>query len=153
MKLYRTLFLAVLLAPFVAFAQKPLQFSFKDLQGKTFTHQQLVPGQPTMVMFFDPYCDHCEQQAKYLRDAKDKFLKVNLVWVTTEDAAAAKSFRDKNLPLSIFPKVHVLTDPEFVFDGYFGYSEVPSIYLFNKEGKRVKDFHHETPAAELLKYL
>lgn len=142
----------VLLFALAASAQSSLKFAFKDLAGKDFTQANLKPGMPVMVFFFDPYCDHCEAQAKAIREAKAKFAHVQFVWVTTESAEAAKKFRDAQFGPT-FPNMHVLTDPKFQFDAYFGYTEVSTSHLFNKDWKKTKTFTHETTAAELLKYL
>jgi len=50
-------------------------------------------------------------------------------------------------------KVYILQDKQFLFDGYFGYSEIPSIYVYNQQWQRVKAFNKETPADVLLRFL
>ena len=134
-------------------AQQSLpQFSFLDLDGKTFTYAQLRSDIPTIVFFFDPYCEHCQQQATWMKDAKSKLTHVQQVWVTTEEPISARDFGEKYLGAD-WDNVHILIDKQFLFDGYFGYSEIPSIYLYNNQGQRVKAFNKETPADVLLRFL
>ena len=132
--------------------QKLPKFSFTDLEGNTFTYAQLRTDIPTLVFFFDPYCDHCQQQAAWIREAKAQLGNVQQVWVTTEEPVATQNFWDTHLGTD-WDNVHVLIDKQFLFDGYFGYSEIPSIYVYNKQGMQVKSFNKETPAAVLLRFL
>lgn len=137
-----------------AHAQKELpDFVFTDLEGNAFTRSHLQGDLPTIAIFFDPYCDHCDQQAEWITEAASRFEEVQMIWVTTEEQAPSVDFRKRHFDNTSLKHVYILRDTEFMFDGYFGYSEVPSIYLFNKAGKRVKSFTKETPADVLLKFL
>ncbi len=137
-----------------ALAQLPA-FAFTDLEGNVFTQQNLQPNLPTMVMYFDPYCDHCEHQASWIKEAESKFKNVQLVFVTTEpEADATAAFKERIFKETQLKHLHFLIDSDFMFDGYFeGYYEAPSILLFDKNGKKVKTFSKETSAADLLKFL
>lgn len=150
----RLFLLALLMSGMQAFAQKQLPpFSFQDLDGNRFTREQLTENRATLVLFFDPYCDHCAKQAEWIAADADAFKEIQLLWVTTEEAAPTKEFEQKYFAKVALPYLHVLRDPDFLFDGFFGYSEVPSIYLYNAKGQRVKSFNKETPTNILLKFL
>ena len=128
-------------------------FQFTDLEGKAFGNLQLEEEKATIAFFFDPYCDHCAQQAQWISEAPEKFKEVQMIWVSTETPESIKEFAEKYFDLEKWKYVHFLVDTQFAFDSYFGYSEVPSIYLFNKNGQRVKAFTRETPADILLRFL
>ncbi|MEM9721883.1 MAG: redoxin domain-containing protein [Bacteroidota bacterium] len=156
MKFFQKLFLP-LVTFFLTFsgvqAQQSLpQFSFSDLDGKAFTYAQLRSDIPTIVFFFDPYCEHCQQQATWMKEAKNELTNVQQIWVTTEEPIAARDFGEKYLG-GDWDNVHILIDKQFLFDGYFGYSQIPSIYLYNNQGQQVKAFDKETPADVLLRFL
>ena len=139
-----------------ATAQKALpEFGFQDLEGNVFAYTQLEQDQPTVVVYFDPWCDHCAHQADMLADADDQLKNFNIVFVTNTDpdGQASKEFKAKHFGDSELQHVHVLLDPNFYFDGYFGYSEVPSVYVYNAEKKRVGAFTKETTAEDILKKL
>ena len=156
MKFFQKLILPIISVVFLLSgvqAQQSLpQFSFSDLDGKTFTSAQLRSDIPTIVFFFDPYCEHCQQQATWMKEAKNQLTNVQQVWVTTEEPISARDFGKKYLGEG-WDNVHILIDKQFLFDGYFGYSEIPSIYLYNNQGQRVKAFNKETPADVLLRFL
>lgn len=136
------------------YAQKSLpDFQFQDLEGNSFSKQDLESDLATIAIFFDPYCDHCAQQAKWMVEAKDTLKDVQMIWVTTEELEGVKNFYEEYFGEENMPNLHILRDTEYMFDAYFGYSEVPSIYVYNKSGQRVKAFNKEVPPSILLKFL
>lgn len=151
----RVFTLTMLLFLFAAAQAQVPNFSFKGLNGQAFTQANLKKGFSTIVIFFDPWCDHCEQQAKWIAAAPDKFRNTNILFVTTEpQKEASVNFRDKFFGKSGMTNVHFMIDTEFRFDAYFkGYYEVPSILIYNKEGKHVKTLNKETPAEQLAALL
>jgi peroxiredoxin len=136
------------------FAQKTIPtFSFQTLEGQRFSKENLEKGLPLIVFFFDPYCDHCQLQADWIVEAADDFREVQMMWVTTEMAEPTQAFKEERFGTTDLPFLHVLLDTEFMFDGYFGYSEVPSMYVYDRNGKLTKSFSKETPAGILLGFL
>lgn len=150
-------FLAFLIgAYFATLGQSQLpNFAFTDLEGNVFSPDNLEEGIPTFVMFFDPYCDHCEKQATWIKEAEDQFAEINLLFVTTEpETDATVAFKERIFKGTGLQHLHFVIDGDYMFDGYFeGYYEVPSILLFDKNGQKVKTLSKETSATDLLKYL
>lgn len=134
-------------------AQSFPAFQFTDLSGEPFTQDQLEADMTTIAIFFDPYCEHCTQQAKWITESADLFDDVQMIWVTTEMEEPTKAFYEEHFADRGLPHVHVLMDKDFMFDAYFGYSEVPSIYIYDKQGKRIKSLSKETPAADLRRII
>lgn len=132
---------------------RQIPFSFKTLDGKTFTNANLKANKSTIVIFFDPYCEHCESQASWFAAAASKFASTQFLFVTTEPTIQAsvdfkqKYFAGKNMDVTF------LLDTNFKFDGYFGYSETPSIYVYNKAGNRTQALKKETPVDKIIPYL
>lgn len=152
----RVLFLTLILFSVTAsFAQTIPWFSFKDLSGKTFTRDNLDLSKPVFIMFFDPYCEHCETQAKNIAQSASRFQNIQLVWVTIEsDVKAVNTFRDTHFGRSGLTKLYFLQDTEYKFERYFGYTEdAVNIYLYKPGVAKLKYFGSEQTAAELLKYL
>lgn len=130
-------------------------FSFFDLEGQVFTNKKLNPELPTMVMLFDPYCDHCDTQASSIAEAQEKFMDIQLVFVTIEpEVDPIKAYRDRHFGESELEHVYVLQDKDFMFEGYFGYSDdAINIYLYKPGEKKPKYFGKEQEAENLLKFL
>jgi len=131
--------------------QKLPNFTFDDLNGKPFSYERLQKGIPTVVVFFDPYCDHCAKEADWIRQMENSFKNINLVWVSTEEVAAITKFKNEHFEGSILKKIYFLKDSKYRFDSYFGYSVAPTVYVYNKAGNFVKSFDKETVALDLLK--
>jgi thiol-disulfide isomerase/thioredoxin len=133
--------------------QKLPEFSFTDLKGELFTQEKLDSSLPVIAVFFDPYCDHCEQQAKWIREAEEQFQEVQWLFVSTEEIDAIAEFETKFFTGTSLSHLYFLKDTEYQFDTYFGYSEVPSMYIYNQKWLRVAEFHQETEAAKILENL
>lgn len=134
-----------------ATAQRLPDFSFSAIGNKKITPASLPANKPVIVFFFDPYCDHCEKQAEWIKKDLKKLDGITLLWVSTEALEEINSFAKKYFPSS--SNTIFCGDGEFMFDQWFGYSEVPSIYVYDKNRNRVKAFDKETPVEELLKPL
>jgi thiol-disulfide isomerase/thioredoxin len=134
-------------------AQTIPDFKFIGLNGETITRTNLQTNQPVFVFFFDPWCDHCQQQADWIYQEMEKFTYSNLLWVTTEsESNVIKEFEEKHFKNS----KHVIfcIDSEFMFDSWFdGYYEVPSVIVFNKSWKKITVLNKETPVEILLNTL
>lgn len=127
------------------------QFAFELPDGSTLT-PDVMPEQPVIVFYFDPDCDHCNKQAKLVMEQPEFFEGVTLVWVSwamkVEDNV--KFFQKYFMDMP--DKVYIARDVQFSIDQLFGYSEVPSIYVYDKTWKRTASFAAETDPEILLKH-
>lgn len=123
-------------------------FSFTTLDGGTVTKADLKPGLPTVVMFFDPYCDHCKKQAADLVKGQDQLPKAQYLFVSTEELGPIADFKKAHFGGFRHP-ITFAKDAQYRFDGWFGYSVVPTLVIFNAQGKTVKKVDHELSVAEL----
>ncbi|MEZ4827312.1 MAG: SCO family protein [Bacteroidia bacterium] len=130
-------------------------FSFYDLEGKVFTQENVKTDMSTMVMLFDPYCDHCSKQASLIAAAEKSFENVQLIFVTIEpETDVVKKFRDEHFGKTQLKHVFFLQDKDFAFETYFGYSDdAINIYLFKPGQRKPKYFGEEQEVSTLLKFL
>lgn len=161
MKRLLTLSFVFLLAAGALFAQCPKEkagtpfpeISVTGLTGQRMGTSMLPANQPIVVIYFDPFCDHCEQQAKWIKEKIDAFKGVTILWITWGELEDMRTFAAKNFAGVQKADMVFTKDTDYAMDSWFGYSEVPSIYIYNKARTRVMCFSKETPADELLKYL
>lgn len=133
-------------------AQEFPKFLFYTLEGKAFTDKDLPQAERgTIVVFFDPYCDHCQRQASFFQKEATALRGIRLIWVSTEAAEALRNFQEKYL--KGIPQLYVLRDKDFKFDHFFGYSVAPTIYIYDAKGKLKKVLREEAPVATILQYL
>lgn len=133
-------------------AQDLPAFAFYDAAGKAVTKSTLKPGLPVIVVYFDPDCDHCNKQASMIKAEISKFTGVQMLWVAfPASAEAITAFGRKYFPLQFGKNFFFARDNDYTFDKSFGYSEAPSLYVYNKSWKLVKSFKkNEVNVSELL---
>lgn len=131
---------------------KPLpDFSFTDVNGKTITKASLPAGQPVIVFYFDPECDHCQLQSKWVAANKEWFKGITFLYVSWAEIEAIKEFPGKFLP-GVTGPIYFTKDQDYKFDSYFGYSEIPSIYVYSRNWVRTASFKAETKPEFLVKF-
>jgi|YNPMSStandDraft_2_1061718.scaffolds.fasta_scaffold01045_7 thiol-disulfide isomerase/thioredoxin len=128
------------------------QFEFYKPNGELFTNQNLQKGKATIVIFFDPDCDHCQKQASWIAASPESFKNAQLLWVSTAEANAINTFGKTYFPKFPAP-VYFVKDKNYKFDSYFGYSVAPTILVYSSTGQLQKSFKNEVAVAELVKYI
>ena len=82
---------------------------------------------------------------------KELFKGMTLVLVSWAEVDAIKAFPAKYFVG--YPGTLLVTkDTEYKIDKWFGYSETPSIYVYNKTYKRTASFKDEVEAEILVKF-
>ena len=144
-------YIGLICSCYLASAQTLPEFKFQGVNGKAITKNNLIKNKPVMVILFDPYCDHCEIQANEIKDHEDQFRDVNMLWVSIEEHENNLKFQKTHL--DGVPNTIVCKDDDFMFDSWFGYSEIPSIYCYNSKWELVGSYKTEQSATVLLKAL
>lgn len=127
-------------------------FKFTSTTGESIGPASLEQGKAVVVVYFDPDCDHCQQQAEWTKEEAALLKDVQMVWVSWGEEKLVKEFETKYFSGVEGPKIIVTRDTDYAIDNYFGYSEVPSIYVYNKEWKRTKSLKKETKPSEFISF-
>jgi thiol-disulfide isomerase/thioredoxin len=124
-----------------------LKITFGDQSS---THLRDLDGD-ILLIFFNPDCDHCQQEAEQMAANKEAFAKWQVYYIASVDAKAAEEFGVK----------YKLTDENYHF-GFAGVSEVynavgaltqvPTILVY-KNRMFVTKFEGITPIEDLKKVL
>jgi peroxiredoxin len=154
----KTIFLSLLMGVSLLSvrAQSPLpEFSFESMDGKAFTLENLDQTRSVLLMRFDPYCDHCDQQAEWIAEAADQFENIQLVFVSyLDEQEAIEAFRERHFGESGLTELYFLRDPNYQFEEFFGYTDDSlNIYLYQPGKKKLKYFGEEQAADILLTFL
>ena len=148
MKIF-SLVIATVLFSFYTTAQTLPAFSFTKSNKQKITPASLPENKPIVVCYFNPFCDKCETQAAKIKEKAAKFAGITLVYVSSEASLEEnEAFRKKYF--TSMPNVFVCKDEEFKFDTWFGYSEAPSIYVYNKARNRTAVFTAVVTVEEIL---
>lgn len=127
-------------------------FSFPNIEGKTVTHYDLALGKSVIVFYYDPDCDHCQQEAVWIKERIADFENMTLVFVAFAEIDAIKTYKNNFLGGGSTNMIF-LRDPEYKFDKIFGYSEVPTIHIFDSKWIKKKVFRNEVAVDEILNVL
>ena len=144
-----SLLLLMLVICLSSFSQSLPDFSFTTVEGTQLNKAALKPNTPVIVFYFDPYCEVCIQQAATIKKAMDKLANATMVWVSWAEMEDLKIFKDTHLPKA--KNIIVTKDANFMFDGLFGYSEVPAIFVYNASWSLTAKFSKETSVEDLVK--
>lgn len=120
-----------------------------DIFSNAFTTQHLQKGKPVIVFYFDPDCDHCQQQAEWMKESMADFKNVNLLWISWGELPAIQQFAKKYFADYIGYPVFFTKDHGYKMDQWFGESLVPSIYVYNAQWSRIASFKNEMHPSEL----
>lgn len=144
-KIQTTLILLfALFSAFQAQAQTPAAkklpfFSFFDLNGNVFTSDQVKFENYLLVGYFDPDCDHCNEQAAQIKENMEKLKNVNMVWVSFGDPKSIAGFQKKYF--EGYKKVIFLHDPNLKIFTYFPDAvETPTFYLYDRNKNLIGKF-------------
>ena len=126
--------------------------SITQPNGTVLTKDGLIQNRPIIVFYFDPDCDHCQQQAMWVVEKILDFRGTQMVWISWGELEMIQGFADKYFAGGA-KSIRFGKDTNYAFDNWFGYSEVPSIYVYNAQWQRIASFKHETKAENILKVL
>ncbi|MCB9495862.1 MAG: TlpA family protein disulfide reductase [Fibrobacteria bacterium] len=144
----RTLLLSLLSAAALASAAPATlpTFALPDLDGKSHASSEFA-GAPVLIDFWATWCATCKESVPELAKLQAKYAAKGFKIVSISvDKGSSKKVAKGAKKLGI--DWQVLHDPESSLSGTFGYTGVPSMYLFDKEGKLVKDITGFDPAQE-----
>ncbi len=115
------------------------QLSARDLKGKV------------MLVYFDPDCDHCQEEAKLIQANLDAFKEYALYFISSAPMSKMQQFAwDYKLA---GPNVNLAyATPENILRT-FGPVQTPSIYIYSDTGKLVRAFNGQTPIEKILPLL
>ncbi len=130
---------------------KMSDFAFIDMDDKPYTQQDLRKEQPTVMLFFNPDCDHCQSEADSMTKRAKDFQHVNVLWIAVADKPEMYSF-DSTYHLT-FNAMTMLRDTGKKAGKLFGIKDVPSIILFDENKEVINKYAGTISADRILKEL
>ncbi|MFA6947141.1 MAG: redoxin domain-containing protein [Pedobacter sp.] len=111
------------------------------------------PNQPTVIIYFNPECDHCQYEATEIGRQPERFAKANMILITPYDSTKRiEAFADK-YKLWQVDNLVVLLDRNFQFKKYFGTSVFPSVFIYGANKRLLKQFIGEVKMEAVLKII
>lgn len=130
------LFFFILAMAFVSFAKdapKTLpNFSLPDLQGKTVS-STAWKGKVVVLDFWATWCVACREAFPILNDLQQKYGDKLIVYgISSDKGSAEKVQKFISKQKILYP---ILLDSGDSMSAVFGYESVPSLYVFDAQGK------------------
>ena len=120
------------------------------LDGKIIDLKSIVGK--TVLILFQPDCDHCQQEAEEIKQNLNDFKRHKLYFISSSPAEQIEKF-SKDYKLEGNESVMFgWTTTENILNN-FGPIAAPSIYIYSEKGKLVQKFNGQTPVEEIKKYL
>jgi thiol-disulfide isomerase/thioredoxin len=112
--------------------------------SSSFTNNQLQKNIPTVVIFFAPDCDHCQEATKNLTAKMEQLKNVQIVMVAGMEYGIVKKFYN-DYKLADYPNITVTRDPLFKLPQYYKVHTIPDVYVYDKKGKYLQHFKSVIP--------
>jgi len=117
-----------------------------------FNTYYIEEGRPTVLMFFSPDCEHCQQFTKGLIEHMDSLKEVQFFLFTPMSLAMLRPFAEK-MKLKNYKNMMVGKDYQFFFPQFYGAKYVPYIAVYDRQKKFVKMFEGNVKIEELMKVM
>lgn len=110
-------------------------------------------GQPTVIFFFDPHCEHCQSEAEAIKKQAGAFASTRLVWLSTEQLWLLRQFDQKYQLTNAFPTLQIAQiSPQVAYE-QLGFRGVPTILIYDGAGQLTKKFTGQTKIEAITKSL
>ncbi len=112
---------------------------YKAPDSSAFSHNDLQKKKPVIFMIFSPECEHCQHETEALLADIEKFKNAQIVMVTYLPYDEMVAFY-KNYKIANYPEITMARDTKFFFPVFFKITNLPSIYVYDKQGDFKKSF-------------
>ncbi len=129
-----------------------LTFQFTNLQNNFFTNDSLTKSQPTLLLFFNTTCEHCQYETEQIIKNNASFSNSNVLFISRQSKNDIQLF-DSTYQLSKYSFIKLLRDSTDYSYKIFGINSFPSSIVYNADGKLVKSFKGETKIEVIISAL
>ncbi|MBP6755504.1 MAG: redoxin domain-containing protein [Bacteroidia bacterium] len=127
-------------------------FSYNTISGKEFSNTDLKDEIPTVFLYFNSECEHCQNEAEQIRDNLKKFEKVQLIFISFEEPKKILDFATK-YKLIGYDKITFLCDSKVSFATTFDVNSLPAVVIYDKNKKLLEKIKGEVKIEKILKQL
>jgi thioredoxin-related protein len=116
--------------------------------SSSFTNNMLQKNTATVLVFFAPDCDHCQEETKKLTAKMGLFKNVQVLMVTWMEFSMVKKFY-ADYKLADYANITITRDPQYKFLQYYGVHSIPDIFVYDKNGHYMNHFKKTIPIEEI----
>jgi cytochrome oxidase Cu insertion factor (SCO1/SenC/PrrC family) len=116
--------------------------------SSSFTNNQLQKNKPTILFFFNPDCDHCQEETKKLTAKIDQLKDVQILMISILDFNSIKKFY-KEYKIADYPNITMARETTYNLPGFYNIHSIPDVYVYDKKGNFLKTFKKTFPVKEI----
>ena len=105
-------------------------FSLLSVDSVAFNQSVLDTGKHTILMLFNPDCEHCKKQLQRFLSMPEFYISSQLVMISIETVAKTKHFYNR-YHLKDYPFIHIGKDYKRFFISYFRAETIPVLAFYN----------------------
>ena len=124
-------------------------FSYSTIKGKIFTDKDLREDTPTLFLYYNSQCEHCQNEAEQIRDNIKKFTTAQLVFISFEEPKKITAFA-KKYKLIGYDNVTFLFDKQSSFATTFDVKALPTVVIYDKKKKLVEKTKGQIKVEKIL---
>jgi len=125
-------------------------FSYKTTKGEVFSNKDLKNDTPTLFLYFNSECEHCQSEAEQIRDNVEKFANVQLIFISFEVPKKIEYFSTK-YKLNHYDNINFLCDSKVSFSITFDVKSLPTIVIYDKNKKLLEKIKGQVKVETILK--
>lgn len=124
-------------------------FEFGTLAGDTISLKFLDNEESTVIVYFNTHCDFCQFELEELERRVSEFEKVHFLLVSAEPKDTLRSYSAQH-SFDSLPNVDICRCSYKKLRQWFGKLAAPSIFIYDTEGKLIKNFRGAVRIDDIL---
>lgn len=114
-----------------------------------FNTRDIPKGKPSVLLFFDPDCEHCQEETTDLLKNMDSLSNINFYFISINQMDRLKVFNGY-YQLSRYPNITVGKDYSFFFLGHFKDVYPPYSIVYDRHKRLRAVFKGEATAKQII---
>jgi peroxiredoxin len=127
--------------------------SFESLNGGQIFVDEFDNRKPTVIIYFNPECEHCQFEASEIGKEAGQYAKANMILITPDDSTKRIEAFAIKYHLWEVDNLTILLDREKQFKNRFGTAVFPSTFIYGPDKKLIKMFRGETRMDAIIKII
>ena len=113
----------------------------------TFIHQKTL-----LIIYFSSDCPYCEQSFRKIKEHESQFKKLDIIALSRQSLHQIYTFKEE-IGFNESEFIHFLQDYEQSFYDTFLIQTIPAYFLYDKDGKLIKEYHGSKSMKEIMEWI
>jgi thiol-disulfide isomerase/thioredoxin len=117
-----------------------------------FTKDDLANNKASVFIIFNPFCDHCKHETEELTANIGLFKQAQIIMASPIDYTYLKKFYN-DYKIANYPNIIMGRDPGNFLGTFFNVQSIPSVYVYDKQGKFIIAFERPESVKKIAEIL